>query len=451
MMRSEQSAIIRYFALKSPFFMLLGAFRLKRAALVLAVFVLTSMSFLSCGYSTSYYKPPSGLTERVLASQSASTPTAFAGLIIINGQLDTVGRGEISAGGSPGLMEISPERSTLLAFDSSNNRVEVVNTKTEAATGSIQLPGPTTSMAVPLPTAGYAAVPSAPLNGSSPGAVVVMNLTSGAITATISVPNAQTVVANSTGSQLLVLSNDSDSVTSVSPLLLNSSSPVTVTVPGFDRPVYAVFSTDGGTAYVLNCGAECGGTQASVQVLNLSTTPPTLGASVAVDGATIGFLNGSTLYVAGFAPTNSACTGETTAATTCGRLDIVNVASMTVTGSAVITDGYHDRIDMSLGGQLFIGSHDCTNIGNVNNVTGEVRGCLSIFNTTNASVVIPSDNGDVTGFQSFSSRYVEYVAEGGNLRVYDTTTDTLLDNSFISTGTIVVTGVITDVKAIDFF
>jgi hypothetical protein len=94
---------------------------------------------------------------------------------------------------------------------------------------------------------------------------------------------------------------------------------------------------------------------------------------------------------------------------------------------------------------------DCTNIGNVNNPQGEVRGCLSILNTTNSSVVIPPDNGDVTGLQSFTTRYAEYVAEGGNLRVYDTMTDTLLDTDYITTGTIVITGVITDVKAVDFF
>ena len=69
-----------------------------------------------------------------------------------------------------------------------------------------------------------------------------MNLTSGGITATISVPNAQTVVSNPTGTQLLAFSNDSDAVTVVSPLLVNIDSPVTVTVPGFDRPVYGFFS-----------------------------------------------------------------------------------------------------------------------------------------------------------------------------------------------------------------
>ena len=422
---------------------------MKKSALSHAVLVVAVLGLVSCNAGVNIKKPPSGLTERVLASQSASSPTAFAGLIIIDGQIDTLGRGEISAGSSPGLMAISPERSTLLSFDSLTNRVDVVNTTKEALTGSIQLPGPTTSIVVPQPSLGYAAVPTAVLTGSPQGAVVEMNLASGAITATISVPNAQTVVANA-NTQLLVFSNDSNSVTIVSPLLLNSGSPVTVTVPGFDHPVYGIIN--GSSAYILNCGAECGGTQASVQILNLGTTPPTAGAAVPVDGATIAFMSGSTLYVAGNSPTNSQCTGETTAATSCGRLDFVDIGSMTVTGSAVITDGYHDRIDMGLNGQLFIGSHTCTNIGNVNNVAGEVRGCLSIYNTLNGSVLIPADNGDVTGLQSFSTRYVEYVAEGGNLRVYDTLTDTLLENSdFIPTGTIVITGVITDVKAIDFF
>ena len=35
----------------------------------------------------------------------------------------------------------------------------------------------------------------------------------------------------------------------------------------FDRPRKAVFSADGSTAYVLNCGPECGGTKASISLL----------------------------------------------------------------------------------------------------------------------------------------------------------------------------------------
>ena len=35
----------------------------------------------------------------------------------------------------------------------------------------------------------------------------------------------------------------------------------------FDRPVKAVFSADGSTAYILNCGPECGGNNSSVSLL----------------------------------------------------------------------------------------------------------------------------------------------------------------------------------------
>jgi hypothetical protein len=452
--------------------MLLGACRLKcdrnKVAFLSALIVVAGFSFVCCGGAPSTAASSSSrLTTRVVASQSVSSPTAFGGLLIIDGEIDTLVRGgEISAGNSPGLMAISPDRATLLAFNTAVNNwaVEIIATGKASQSGSIPLPGPTTSM-VALDTGfGYAAVPSAPFAaGPSPGAVEVMNLPAGSLAATVSIPNAQTVASSPDGSQLLVFSADSDVVTIMAPLLVNSGNPVTTTVSGFDRPVNAVFNADGSTAYVLNCGAQCGGTQASVQILNLSTTPPTLGALIPVNGATIGFLAGSTLYVAGTGtPTGPLCTSipsaAPTAATYCGTLDLVNLTTLedpyynNPATEIAITDGYHDRIDMSVNGQLFIGSHGCTNIGNVYNPQGEVRGCLSIFNTTNPAVVIPPDNGDVTGLQSFTSREVEYVAEGGNLRVYDTLIDSLIPpNNYIETGTIIITGYIIDVKAIDFF
>ncbi len=423
-----------------------------KKSVLLSALVAASFSFISCGGGTTVPKPPSGLTERVFASQSVSGPTSAAGLVIINGQYDTVARASgISAGSAPGLMSISPNRSTLLVLDSSANSVNVINTLKESTTGAISLPGPTTSMVALNTGFGYVAVPSAPVVGSSPGVVEVINLVNGGTTAAIPLPNAQTVVASPDGTHILVFSNDSDAVTVMSQLLVNTGVPVTTSVAGFDRPVYAVFSSDGSTAYVLNCGPQCGSSTAgaSVQVLNMAAL--TLGTSVSVDAATIGLLNGSTLYVAGTSPTNNKCNPQTTAAAVCGRLDTVDLGSMTVTGSAMITDGYHDRIDISANGQLYIGSHTCTNIGNINSPSGEVRGCLSIFNTTNGNVIIPPDNGDVTGLQSYTTRFVEYVAEGGNLRVYDTDLNTLLINDYITTGTIVIRGQIIDVKAVDFF
>jgi hypothetical protein len=314
-----------------------------------------------------------------------------------------------------------------------------------------------------VPTASpivYAAVPAATLSGFAfQGALSVLDFTTGSQTS-IAVAQAQTVVSNSTATQLLVFSNDSDSVTVLNPGIAvppvdlscytNPPNAVCTVVGGFSRPVYAVIN--GSTAYVLNCGLQCGGSQpASVAVFDLGSL--TITSTIPVDAATMAVLSGTTLFVAGTSPstTNNTCTGQTTAATICGRLDVVDLNSGTVTASTVITDGYHDRMDLTSGGQIFVGSHDCTNIGNVNNPSGEVRGCLSIYSITDKTVVIPPDNGDVTGLQGFTSRGVEYVAEGGALRVYDTTKDILLITDFLPQGTINIVGEIKDVKAIDFF
>ena len=200
----------------------------------------------------------------------------------------------------------------------------------------------------------------------------------------------------------------------------------------------------------MNCGLKCGGTlPASVAVFDMSSLSITQ--TIPVDAATMALLSGSILYVAGTPPTNNDCAGQTTAATTCGRLDIVNLGSGTVTGTAVITDGYHHRMDLTSNGQLFIGSRGCTNIGNISNPVGEVRGCLSIYHVADGSVVIPADNGDVNGLQGFTTRNVEYVAEGGALRVYNLANDELLINNFVPQGSINIVGYVGDVKAIDFF
>ncbi len=439
--------------------MSLGAPGLKRSILVLMIGLGIGLGLISCGGSSK--KPTtSGLTNRVLASQGVSA--ASAGLVFINGLNDTLPQiAPLSAGGSPGLMAISPSRNVVAAFDSASNTVFADDTNKETAIGTgVRISGPTSSMVIPTSSPiGYAAVPGATVTGFSfTGAVQEMNFSGSGLVTTIAVPSAQTVIANSAGTQLLVFSNDSNSVTVLSPSIaappvdtscLPSGNPpnsVCSIIPGFDRPVYGVIT--GTTAYILNCGPQCGGTQASVMVFDLSSL--TITQTIPVDAATWALLNGTTLYVAGTSPTNNACTGQTTAATTCGRLDVVDLTSGTVTYSAVITDGYHDRMDLSGNGQVFIGSRNCTNIGNVNNPSGEVRGCLSIFRTDN-SVLIPPDNGDVNGLQGFSTRGVEYVAEGGSLRVYDTTRDVLLVNDFLPQGNINIVGYVGDVKAIDFF
>jgi hypothetical protein len=440
--------------------MFLGACCLKNRVLALVVGLCAAVSVTSCGGGKSTSKV-SGLPERVLASQGVTTNTVFGGLVIIDGTNDTIARiAPISAGSTPGMMAISPSRSIVAAFDASSNTVFAVDTTRETDIGSgVKLPGPTSSFVVPTSNQiGYAAVPSAAVNGFAfTGAVETMSFASNSFS-TIAVNNAQTVVSNSTGTQLLVFSADSDSVTVLNPLAAvppvdtscytNPPNGVCIIVPGFDRPVYAVVNNN--TAYVLNCGPQCGGKQASVMLLDLPSL--TITKTIPVDAATFAILNNSKLYVAGTSPTNHACTGQQTAATSCGRLDIVDVNAGKIVGTVVITDGYHSSMDYNVYNQLFIGSTDCTNIGNVNNPSGEVRGCLTIFNAANGSVIIPPDNGNVGGFQGFTSRTIEYVAQGGNLRVYNTVNDQLYINSdFLPTGTIDIVGYVGDVKAIDFF
>ena len=471
--QSRRSGIIFDFTIKSNFFLTLGACRLKKRILVLVLGLWAGLNFISCG-GAAKTGPPSGLTERVLASQGVSTAVTFPGLMMINGENDTLPRvSPISAGSSPGLMVLSPGRNLVASFDASTDTVYGIDTSKESAIGSVRLPGPTISIAVPTADpAAYAAVPTATVNGFTfQGAVESMNFSTGSLL-TIAIPSAQTVFSNSTGTQLLVFSADSDLVYVVLPgsasppvdtsCLPGSLNPTVCTIvqdSRFSRPVFAIES--GSTAYILNCGFQCGGTvngqpaPPSVAIFDLASL--TITQTIPVDAATMAFLSGSTLYVAGTPTipgtlTNNLCpASQKTAATNCGMLDIVDLGSAQVTSSIAITDGFHDRMDMTSNGQLFIGSYGCSNIGNVNNPSGEVRGCLSIYHTADGSLVVPPDNGDVTGLQGFTSRYVEYVAEDGNLRVYDTTQDILLINDFVPQGSISIVGNVVDVKAIDFF
>ena len=452
--------------------MSLGASRLNRRILVLMLGLGASLICLSCG-SSSANNGSGSLPDRVLASQGVTSTSDFGGLVIIDGYNDTVPRIQrLSTGNSPGLMAVSPSLNLAATFDANSTSVYLVNTTSASVSGSVRLSGSTSSMVFPTSNPiGYAAVPSASVVGyQGVGAVELMNFAASQLT-TIAVPNAQTVVSNSGGSELLAFSNDSDLLTVLFPAnavppvdisCLNTvpNQPVTpttvcATVTGFDRPVYAVVS--GNTAYILNCGPQCGGrTMASVMVFDIPSL--TVTSTIQVDAATWALLNGSTLYVAGTSPTNNDCIGQTwgtppepTAATVCGRLDIIDLTSGTVTGSLKITDGYHDRMDFNAIGQLFIGSHDCTNLGNVNFPNGEVRGCLSIYHTADNSVFIAPDNGNVNGLQGMTIRPVEYVAQGGYLRVYDVTQDILLITDFIPQGTLQIVGYVGDVKSIDLF
>jgi hypothetical protein len=480
----EGSAIIRFFASKTLSFMRLESQVLKRTPIAIAVLVAASLVMVSCG--TSVPNPnatqslTSGLTFRVFVSNPLQPAPAGGGTAVLNvvnattDQLTRFAIGVSSQIALPGLMALSPDKKFTIVFSSANNAVSTVDNTNErlAVSGTsslpaINLPGFTQSMFVgPDNATAYAAVPIATVLGQVPGAVIRMNLGVGTVSATVAVPGVRYIVQSHTGSRILALDGSSNTLTLIAPTLIATNAEARTLIcadgtpaaqynptlcaanpptPRFDHPSWAVFSADDTTAYIFNCGPECGGAAASVTILDLNSNTATV--TIPVEGATFGLLSGNTLYVAGTPPTTvgiNSCAGSTTLATTCGRLDTVDLGTMTVTGSAIISDGSHSRMEIA-SGQLFVGATGCTNVnvapsgGN----PGEVRGCLSIFDTSRSKVVVAPFNGDVTGMTPITNRNVVYVVEAGELQIYDTTTDALQSTQ------IDIIGQAIDVKLVD--
>jgi hypothetical protein len=422
-----------------------GVSGLSKAFITRMAILLVSAALVSCGTSTpsTTAHKPSGLSFRAFISNplqplSTSTTPVFD---IADATNDTLSTSFVSVSGSipnPGMMVESTDLAKTLVFSPasrSNNSVAVVDNTTEAIAASsnrtvpaIALPGPTESMFVSVSgNLGYAAVRTAPVTGQPPGAIVVMDLTNGQIAASLPLASVHYIVQNHSGTQMMAFADGSNAVTFVATAAIGTNTNPFTTVTGpagspfFDNPVWGIYSSDDATAYILNCGPECGGTAASVTVFNVSTNA--LLGKIPVHAATYALLSGTTLYVAG-TPPGTACPSGTLA-TSCGTLDVVDLNTKTVTGSAVITDGNHNRLELSGNSQLFIGSRNCTNINvaATGSTPGEVRGCLAIFNAQTGAVTIPSQNGDVTGIAPITGRNAAYVCQNGALTIYDTTTD----------------------------
>ena len=486
---------------------------LKRVPILVFLLPL-SLLWLSCGGSSSSGSKSSGLAYRAFISNSVTAAGASAGVYIVNALADTRGSvAPISAGNSPGIMVVTPNLAQTLVFSGngtqfSDNQFTIIENSTESAASHVSLPGMTYSFVVsPDSSTAYVALPTAPVTGQpAPGAIEVINLSTG-VTAEISCPPVnptpplcawpstvpqgfnqpyQFLAMGNTGTRLLAFSQGADSVADtiavITPSNVATDYPVISFVPGFDHPVAAFFTSDDTSAYVLNCGAECGGQQASIQTLDLTTltagppgvacTPggnPSCIGTLNLTAGSVALVNGSTMYIAGTPPfiggvPQQPCTGETTAAQSCGLLTIVDLSTMTVTNSGiVITDGYHNQIALGPNGQLFIGARTCTEI--VPPIPpppgAETRGCLSIYNTLTTTVgavspggvTIPNRNGDATGIQPIARRQVVYVVQGGSLWIYDATIDALEYNPSNPLNPGEVNGLVgyfIDVKTVDF-
>ncbi len=391
------------------------------------------------------YTPPnqgnssSGLKFRAYVSQSVSSATLAAGLDLVDASLDRLVRAPgVTVGTSPSIMQVSANKASTLVFDSLANAVYVVGNSTETTTGHVTLPSFTESMAISTDgTIGFAAVPNAPVLGQVSGTVEVLNVSRVTLSDPIAIPGAHFVVLSPDNTKLLVLSDSMNTVTLVtltnngttnSPnWVVGQSLPLT---SGFDHPVWAVFSADSSMAFVLNCGPECGGAASSVVPVNLTNpSSPSVGAQIAVPAATKGVIFGQNLYVAG-TPTSSAgnsCSGANTAASVCGRLTVIDTGALQVANASpiVITDGSHSRMAVTSDNQVFVGAQHCSEVSTQN----EQRGCLSIYNPALNKVVVGTDHGDVTGIAPVTGRNQVYVIENGELRIWSTTTDSLLPNN----------------------
>lgn len=222
----------------------------------------------------------------------------------------------------------------------------------------------------------------------------------------------------------------------------------------FDHPVKAIFSPDGSSAYVLNCGPECGGTTSGVTVIPLtasSLNTNTSGAkgialvaqsNIAVPGgATNAIYNGNySMYIAGQQLQPDGLFQ--------GVLSLLNTQTGQVTNTYNISDGTHNKMVFGDDNTLWVGSTQCTfgetyKKAQASNGTLQY-GCLTMFNTSTGAVMLDSYKGDATGIAAVTGLDKVYTAEGGQVYIYNTSNGTERDNSNVT-----VTGTAADVAYMD--
>lgn len=347
-----------------------------------------------CGGSSSNL-PPSRLKERAFVSNALNSSSASE-IDIIDPTKDVFVHSIPLASPGASRMLLKPDHSQTLVYDSITNVFTVIDNASESPTATLPSSGALPQLASDFVILSdnntvFAAIRNAPVSGQPSGEVVVLSISDGNITASIPVPHVRRLSLSHNGSKLLAFADDSNSV-----WLIDTAAKTATAISGFDRATWGVFSSDDSTAYILSCGAECGGTTAAVTPVNLSNN--SLGAAIPVSAATVALLDSNNLYVAG-----SGAGG--------GAMDIINVGSLSVAKSGIaIGDGFHDRMVLGPSNKLFIGARGCA------------TGCLSIFDTSAQSVVVSAPDGDITGMQPIPDRNVMYVIEGGELVIYDATT-----------------------------
>jgi len=390
--------------------------RIEIGASVVALLMV--LALCGCGgSSTSTTKAKtSGLAKRVLVSNQFSNVVqlldaqkdAFTTTIAVNAPTKMITRSIVTA-----------------VVDSSTNTVAFIDNPSETVKVQPAMPGTIDDIALSSDAKTcYVAMRNL-------GLLAIINVPDGTFT-TEAIPGIARLVLGPNNSKLLGFSDDAQNLPTTNAnafYVIDAVSHVAVSMnPSLGtlvgaQPFNAVF-VDSSHAFILNCAQECGGTAtaASIQELNLTTPLPTLGGPIAGmpanAGATVGLLSGSSLFIAG---TPSAGTGS---------LVVFNTSTNTFSPVLAIQDGLHNRIALTSNNRLFVGSQNCLAAPSGTSF----QGCLAILDTAKGfaqtSLTFPvfsgfRNNFSVTGMQPISGRNVIYVIEGGELDIFDITTNAL--------------------------
>jgi len=378
-----------------------------------------ALALAGCGSSSKSNTPkPTGLKKRVLLSNTSSNTVN-----LMDAQKDTFTAKNLGAA-SP--TKLVTSGGTTVAMVSAGSAITIIDNATEEVTFPAAIGDQPFDIAIsPDGKNAWAAMRNF-------GFVQSVDTTTGIARPVIRIGNARRLVMSPKGTKLLVFPDPQAQVppnTSTFFVVDTATSAVqTVTdAAHLDQPFTAVFNGGETQAFILNCGAECGGTAASVVFADFTNPTATFSAKTLVPGATVGLINGANLYVAG--TPNPAPTGPSAACplSRCGALTVINATTLAAGTPVPITDGDHEKMAFA-NNRIYVGAAGCSVEPGA--AANTVRGCLSIFNTGSSAVTFPTEssfrqNFDVTGFQPISGRNIIYIVQGSELDIFDTNTDAL--------------------------
>jgi len=475
-----------------------------------AVALVVAAALAGCG-STTYFAgrtlPPSGIANRVLIAIQNPSSLSKGALEIVDAYYDTRYaynnmNKTFTVSGYSGALPLSiqnmPEEQVGVVYGAGDGTYMLINYNKETSTGAAASLNGLSSSVFMTRNESYVFAAS---QASSVLTVVDKTTTNGG-TYPLSLPGVYRVSVNPGGSVALAFVKGSNYIyyprkltsaqtinyatgpsswpkaavdceprTSPGWCLFQAQSPDSVDSTGnyygaplvFDNPAKAVFSSDGSTAYVLNCGPECGGATASVTSLSVAPMIYLIGQQsgslpkqsvinsntlATPGGASNALVDGSTLYVAGleWVAADSLWAGELTTVT----LPTGSTTSMAIANQVHISDGLPSGDGGGVVSRMILADDNTLWVGMMRCNQGEwwahnnPYGCLTMFNTSTNAVTFMPYNGDATGIAAVTSLHKIYTAEGGQVYIYSTVSGTAISNQYVS-----VTGTAYDVAYMD--